>query len=251
LTGSNSIFNISATTSVWNFECWIYPIASGYFFAIGSGSAYGNSIAVNWGSGTANKFQFVQGNGSNAQPVNVTTTGTYPGSIWYHIAVSRTSAGVLTMFINGVADGTVTYNTAAVAGGTTFVVNGVYDNNGLGNNGGNFYISNLRFLVGSTIYTSPFTPPAGPLTVTQTSSTNIAAITTATSLLTAQSSRFIDTSYATTVTTLTLAGTPQIAQYNPFSVPGTLTRAPNTYGIFFNGGTSDYLARPTGSSIVL
>jgi len=44
-----------------------------------------------------------------------------------------------------------------------WVVNGFYDNNGIGNTGFTGYMSNLRFVIGSTVYTANFTPPYAPL----------------------------------------------------------------------------------------
>lgn len=229
LTGSNSIFNISATTVVWNFECWVYPISSGVFFAIGSGGTYGNSFYFDWGLGTANKFRFIQGSGGS-NPVVITTSGTYTGNTWYHVAVSRTSAGVIKLFVNGTLDGTLTYNAGTLATGTTFVVNGCYDNNGLGNGGGNFYISNLQFLVGIALYTANFTPPTTPLTPI-----------TNTALLTCQSPSFQDNSANSFA--LTVTGTPSVQRFSPFS---NVSQTPQSYSTYFNG-TSDYLTLAVGT----
>jgi hypothetical protein len=60
--------------------------------------------------------------------------------------------------------------TSTVASGTTAVINGVYDNNGLGNSGGQWYLSGLRLVIGQTLYTSAFTPPTAPLVPTQNTS---------------------------------------------------------------------------------
>ena len=40
----------------------------------------------------------------------------------------------------------------------------MYDNNGLGNSGGQWYLSGLRLVIGQTLYTSAFTPPTTPTT---------------------------------------------------------------------------------------
>jgi hypothetical protein len=207
LTGSNAGFNISATTATWTLECWIYPVGAGTFFAIGNGGAYGNAFSAAWGS-TTNKFTFGGGNGS-AGVYSATSGGTYYSTQWYHVAVSRTSAGVYTMFINGVADATVTYNAGALTAGTTFVINGLYDNNGLGNGGGASYISNLRFISGTALYTSTFTPPKAP--------SNLA---TNTILLTCATNRYIDISGVTTTTSLVTGGTPSVQRFAPYANQG-------------------------------
>lgn len=232
LTGSNATFNISATTSVWTFECWVFPAASGgYFFGIGSGGAYGNSLALGYGSTTANKFSFNQGSGSGSNPVAVTSTNTYPLGSWYHYAVTRQGTGIMTQYINGVADGTVTYNAATVATGTTFIVNGLYDNNGLGNNGSSCTISNLRFLVGTALYTTNFTVPT----------TALSAITN-TKLLICNSTSTTDLSGNNFP--ITIGGEPRVVKANPFGYTSqsTTNYSPTVHGgsVYFDG-TGDYL----------
>ena len=159
LTGSNAAFNVSNQLQAWTIECWVYPIASLSMFAIGSGGPYGNSLAIDWGFGAANKFRIYQSNGSST-PVSFNSTGTYNVGNWYHIAVSNDTNGVRRLFVNGILDNTATYTAGGLAGGTTFVINGLYDNNGLGNNGGTGYIKDLRFS-NSTLYTANFTVPTG------------------------------------------------------------------------------------------
>jgi hypothetical protein len=87
----------------------------------------------------------------------------------------------MTIYVNGVADGTQTQNASGVVNGTTCVFNGAYDNGGLGNNGGSHAISNFRFVNGRVLYTSPFTPSTVPLTAIP-----------GTLLLACQSNRFVD-----------------------------------------------------------
>ena len=225
VSGSNSIFNISSTTVVWTYESWVMPLTNTIFFAIGSGGSYGNSIYIGWAT---NKFNVGGGNGAGSNPVTFETTNTYPAGAWYHVAVTRTSAGVYTLYINGVADGTQTYNAGALAGGTTFVINGVNDNNGLGNSGGSFYVSNMRFLVGTALYTGNFTVPTAPLTAIAN-----------TAVLTGQDNRFIDDSLNNL--TLTTAGSVSVQRFSPFSpLITTLT----TYSASFDG-TGDYLTVPS------
>ena len=234
LTGSNTAFNISNQTLAWTFECWLFPITNSSFFAIGSGSAYGNSFFIDYGQGTANKFRFGQGNGSSANPVFFTSANTYSANQWHHVAVTNDTNGVRRMFINGVQDGTQTYTSASLDSGTTFIINGVYDNNGLGSSGGSFYGSNYRFIRGSTLYTTNFTPSTTPLT-------NIAN----TSLLTLQSNRFIDNSNNNF--TITRNGGVSIQAFSPFAPTAAYTTA-NVGGSGYFDGTGDYLTVPASSA---
>ena len=226
LSGSNANFNISATTSVWTLEGWFYPtqLTGVNFFSIGSGGTYVNSLTLAHSSSSDLKFRVYQSNGSG-QPVNLGTTNTYPLNNWYHVAVTRTSAGVITIYVNGVADGTVTYNAGTLATGTTFVINGVYDNNGLGNSGGTFYGSNIRFVSGSTVYTANFTPSTAPLTPVS-----------GTVLLACQGPSYLDNGpYRLAITR---AGSTSTQKFSPFL---TITQTPQTYSAYF-GSSGDYLS---------
>lgn len=227
LSGSNSIYNVSAATTAFTFECWVFPMGSGNLFAIGNGGAYGNTFGVGW---TTNKFNIFGQNGVNATPVVLATTNTYLGGSWYHVAVAKTTGGVYTLYVNGTADGTTTYNAAALTAGTTFVINGNYDNNGIGNSGGSFQISNLRFMVGTVLYTSNFTIPKQPL--------NLAA---GTSLLACASNRYIDISGVSTTTSLVVGGSPSVSRFTPYANQGYNKAVIG--GSMYVGG-SDYLLVP-------
>lgn len=236
---ANAVFNVSAAATQWTYESWVYVTNDAYFFAIGSGASYGNSFACSYLSG---KFGFSQGNGSNALIVNIQSTSTYQSNNWYHYAVSKDASGNIKLFINGTVVANTTNSSTAVASGTTAVICGVYDNNGLGYNGitngyiSYFYCSNLRFVTGAALYTSNFTPPTGPLGI---------AVSGTTQLLTCQSNRFIDNS--SNAFALTISGSPSVQAFSPFapSVP----YSPTTHGgsMYFNG-TSDYLTTPSNGA---
>jgi hypothetical protein len=87
-------------------------------------------------------------------------------------------------------------------------------------------ISNYRFVKGTAVYTSNFTPPTAPLT----------AITN-TSLLTCQSNRFIDNSPNNFA--ITVSGNTAINPTNPFTVPSSVA-VNNFYSTSFDGA-GDYL----------
>ena len=164
---ANNVFNISSGTLQWTFETWVYPTNTNtYFFAIGNGAPYGNSMQCGWSS---NNFNFYQGNGSSNPVSVVSASGTYYPYAWYHYAVSKDSSGNIRLFINGTQVNTQNY-TSTVASGTTVVINGLSDSNGLGNNGGQWYLSGLRLVIGQTLYTSAFTPPTAPPTPTASTS---------------------------------------------------------------------------------
>jgi hypothetical protein len=119
------------------------------------------SLALDWGYTAANKFTVRQGDGTG-YPIAITTGSTFVANTWYHVAVSCTATGLRTIYVNGVDSGSYML-TAAMSSANQWVVNGFYDNNGLGNNGGNCHVSNLRLVTGTAVYTANFTPPYAPL----------------------------------------------------------------------------------------
>jgi len=161
LSSANAIFNIGTPGTEWTFETWIFPETAGAIFAIGDGTQYGQSLAIDWGYTSANKFTVRQGDGASYL-VTITTTNPYPANAWYHVAISCTATGFRGLYINGVQDsGAMT--SAPLSTATQWVVNGFYDNNGIGNNGLSGYMSNLRFVLGTAIYPANFIPPYAPL----------------------------------------------------------------------------------------
>jgi hypothetical protein len=90
-------------------------------------------------------------------PVDIATTNTVTVNTWNHVAISRT-AGTLKMFINGVSGyssaSTGTYNASAVYIGVS----------SSGSGGIVGYLSDMRFVIGTGVYTTDFTPPSAPLT---------------------------------------------------------------------------------------
>ena len=77
---------------------------------------------------------------------------------WAHIAVARAS-GQTKMFINGVQAGSTFADSTSYASGTNYI--GVQASSAYGFEGG---ITNVRFVKGTAVYTSNFTPPTAPLT---------------------------------------------------------------------------------------
>jgi hypothetical protein len=94
----------------------------------------------------------------------VESTTTMTLNTWNHLAFVRSGSGAnnFSIYINGVRDGQMTYtgtfhNTPTTIGGSNNA--DVYGNSYFPG-----YISNLRILKGTALYTSNFTPPTSPLT---------------------------------------------------------------------------------------
>ena len=123
------------------------------------------------------------------------TTNPTSGS-WTHVAITRNGSGTgnLRFWINGIGQ-------TAHSGDDTnnYTGTGPIQICGPGTSYGFFVgnISNFRIVKGVAVYTGNFTVPTNPLTATQSSGTNISAITgTQTSLLCCQSATVIDNSAA-------------------------------------------------------
>ena len=124
-----------------------------------------------------------------------TSTGVITTNSWQHIAYVRNS-GTTTIYVNGVSKGstsdtgTYTYDVFKIGSGL--------DNSYIG------YISNLRIVNGTAVYTSSFTPPTAPLTAIAN-----------TSLLTCNAATIVDGS--TNNFTITNNGTATVSSTAPFT----------------------------------
>lgn len=145
---------------------------------------------------------------------------------WNHVAVSR-SAGTLKIFVNGV-QGYSAANTSNLTSGAIRI--------GGTSAGSDFegYISNVRIINGTGLYTTAFTPPTEPLTAV-----------TNTALLTCQSNRFIDNS--SNAFSVTVSGTPSIQRFSPFS-PSAAYSTSVIGGSGYFDGTGDYITAPANAA---
>ncbi len=150
--------------------------------------------------------------------------GYQANGLWTHVAITR-SGTTTRLFINGTIVATLagdTRNYANGASGTLIARQfGSTANDWIG------WISNVRIVKGTALYTANFTPSTTPLTAVS-----------GTSLLTCQSNRFVDNSGNNF--TVTPTGTPRIQRYSPFS-PTASYSAATVGGSGYFDGTGDYL----------
>jgi len=208
----------------------------------------GTSTAWTFGPTNTGNLQFYWYDGANKAATGNTVI---PINTWTHIAVSLNS-GAIKLFVNG--------NQETLSGTTTLtslVGPGSYLAFGMVNSGGastGYYGSISNFRIAKTaVYTGTFTVPTSPLQTTQTSSTNISAITgTQTSLLICQATALIDNSVNNF--TLTNVSNPTPRTFNPFGVTNNTNQSytPALYGgsAYFDG-TGDYLSTPNSTNFNL
>jgi hypothetical protein len=163
---ANSVFNFG--TNSFTLECWVYMTGYG---------ANGGVILDNWvttPSFTVNQWQLYVSSVGGVQFLYANSSSTYatigtgviPLKTWNHIAVTR-SGTTVTTYINGVSSGSGTVGTNVGVSGTNTIgrqISGAitYYFNG--------YMSNVRVVNGSVVYTAAFTPPTAPLiSITNTS----------------------------------------------------------------------------------
>jgi hypothetical protein len=167
-----------------------------------------------------------------------TSSGTVPANTWTHIALVRNS-GVITGYINGISQGTAS-NSSTISGTNSYIGQEIY-NGGLGGVVMYGYMSNLRLVKGTAVYTSNFTPPTSPLTAV-----------TGTSLLTCQDATIRDNSSNNFV--LTVAGNATPRQQNPFgwTTSSAQDYTPAVFGssAYFDG-TGDFLTNSGSNAFTM
>lgn len=138
--------NFTIGTSDFTFEGWVkVTIGSGNRAALVVPSYMNFVLYAN--SGIAPKVNFPGG----------FITGAMTSGAWSHFAIVR-SAGVCSLFIEGVKQATTVVDTTNVAAARII----------LGSNISGFYgiglLDEFRFTLGAALYTTNFTPPTGPFT---------------------------------------------------------------------------------------
>jgi hypothetical protein len=214
-------------TGAFTIEGWMYLNATTTFTLFDNRSSGSSMHPVIYTTGT-NVALYVAG-------ANVIVGPALTVGQWYHIAVAKSGTSTK-LFVNGVQGGsTYTDNNNYAASGTVSTGAGLSGANPLTG-----YISNLRVVKGTAVYTTDFTPPTAPLTATQSADVNgvpSAAISSGTSLLLNFNNAGI---YDAT-------GSNNITTVNNTQVSTGLKK----YGsgsIFFDG-TGDYLTVPTTQNV--
>ena len=225
-TAANAGFALSGDFTV---ECWVYSGDSSL------DSSTRRRIFHTGGGDIASSLQLLLGTSAgNSAVVSVLNNGwLIDGTInvvtnsWNHVAVTRSGTS-LKLFVNGAQSGTTATTSQSFNSGTS---NTVYIGaNSSGNGIWQGYISNLRVIVGTAIYTAPFTPPTTPF----------ATGTTNQQLLVCYNNNFNDANTATTAKTITVNSTPSVQAFGPFA-PALQWTPDVVGGSGYFDGTTDYL----------
>jgi hypothetical protein len=203
-------------------ECWLYLNSLGTYTTIFDWRTNGDALLG------IPVFSDYNNNGTltfavGAQPsftLVVTSSSTMPINSWFHLALVR-SGSTVTMYFNGTSVGSGT--SSANIGIQTFNIG----NPQAANYGAPMYVSNVRLVKGTAVYTSNFTPSTTPLTAIAN-----------TQLLTCQSNRLVDNS--TNAFSVGKISTISVQRFSPFS-PTQAYSAGTIGGSGYFDGTGDYL----------
>lgn len=213
----------SYTTGDFTWECWLYPTAYGV-----AGSVpldFWSNVVGSYIVGQCQIFitsaglvQFFYATTASAG-TSISSSSALTLNAWSHVAVVRSGSatGNLKLYINGAvaatSAGAVTQNLGSTgvgsvgkqSSGTAFYYNG--------------YVSNVRIVKGTAVYTSAFTPPTAPLT----------AITNTSLLLGFANSGIVDNAMKNNLTTV---GTAQISTaVSKFGTGSIFTNGAGNYAV--------------------
>jgi len=220
LTLSRTVLTDLSAASAWTIEFWAFKTATSAaaYSLIMSTDASGNS---NGSVFSLNNTNFVVGGQGHAGfPQLSTPANSTSVNRWHHIAIVKNS-GTLKIYIDGVERASNTQS-------TTFpnVADLMLGNRSSADLPFTGYISNLRVVNGTAVYTSAFTPPTSELTAIAN-----------TSLLMCQSNRFKD--YSSNNFTITRNGDTKVVNFSPFKPTDVYSLATHGGSAYFDG--SDYL----------
>ena len=213
-------------------EAWVYLNMSTYTSFDSGGRGIVSDYLVNINNGRwmlavnpSGKLEATEQNVSGASSVAVTDSQNMPLQQWVHVAICK-SGTTLYLFKNGTLVGSATSAVRTTFGGRINVGQFTVDTNYRGYFQG--FISNVRLVKGTALYTSSFTPSTTPLTAVS-----------GTSLLTCQSNRFIDNSANNF--TITRNGDVRVTKESPF-LPTAAYSTSTIGGSGYFDGTGDYLS---------
>ena len=205
-------------------------------------TAFGTLLG--WRTGSPWQGFLIQRNNNNNLSVNINQSGgltitqtsnTYLTNQWNHVALVR-SGSTVTLYVNGTSAGSGTYS-GSFNPGTSYWI-GSDPLNNIATTQIQGYISNQRFVNGTAVYTSNFTPSTTPLTAIAN-----------TTLLTCQSNRFIDNSPNNFA--ITRNGNVTVTHFNPFTWNGGPYTTTFNGGSMYFDGSGDYLTAASNATTTL
>jgi hypothetical protein len=219
-------------TGQFTVEFWVYMSnkdgTNGQGFLGNYGSASNGWAVQLYG----NNLEFAVKNGQIAQY----NWSSRENNRWYHLAFARDGSNNMRAFIDGTQVVTGVKTDDITIGSNALQIGNMGPSITRRFKGG--YISNVRIVKGTALYTSTFTRPTAPLTTTSQGATASEV-----ELLMCQSSSFVDNS--SNAFTITLTSTPKVQPYAPFAPRRSYSKEVVGGSAYFDG-TGDYLTTDTG-----
>lgn len=230
--GSSALVSLTAASTFSDFgtgdftvECWAYRTGAGTGNRVIIGRGISSVGAINWvlrWASTGN-LQLILNTSSNTPSTVHDYSYAFPLNTWVHLAVTR-SGTTSKLFVDGTEVSSTTNSTNVNSAGNTPVIGG----DSVQGSYFQGYISNVRVVKGSAVYSGSFTRPTGALTAVS-----------GTSLLTARSVIFEDLTSNVTVSSTNAT----ISIFNPFGTTGSIP------GSLYFDGTNDYLTIPASAAL--
>ena len=195
--GYSSAFDLSSGD--FTIEGWFYSNSFSAPFNVIAKDTAGQNF--DWAILITSPTTIIWYTAGTAQNLTATVPAMSVGA-WYHVAYVR-SSGTNRIYLNGVS---YAQNTMSITNASQVAVTIGCNGQNSPQNFINGYISNLRLVKGTAVYTSNFTPPTTPLTAIPN-----------TVLLTCQSSSFTD--FSSNNFTVTPNGNVSARFYGPFAGP--------------------------------
>jgi hypothetical protein len=222
-------------TGDFTVEAWVYPSSAEQAYSvIIAGITFGSSSDWSLFCGNATTPLYPMFQFTNNTSDRLISTVAVSQNAWSHIAVTRQS-GSAKIFVNGVVTGSGTFATQSLLNSITKGIGAASNGNASTTFAG--YISNLRVINGTAVYTANFTPSTTPLTVIAN-----------TALLTCQSTQTVTYDANTTPNSITTSGTPRPNKNIPFTLTDTSTAATTYGGSYYFNSSTDYLQIPSSSN---
>jgi hypothetical protein len=216
--------NTSLGSGDFTIEGWVFTNSFGSFY---------NMLVCKWDFPNKEWFVYFTASGitfglstdGTSDSAAFTTSTTIPLNTWCHIAVTRSGSSLYT-FLNGVLLSTNSITQTFYAS-TQLTAIGNFPSSGISDTGMRGYVSNVRLVKGTALYTATFTPSTTPLTAVS-----------GTQLLTCQSNRFLDNS--SNNFTVTATSSNSVQRFSPFNPTAPYSTSVIGGSGYFDG-SGDYL----------
>jgi len=220
--------SLALGTNSFTVEYWLYISSNvGGVTAVSSGNGTATYDGLfGYQTGSQSILLYLSSTGSSWDIASGTTIGSTPTGTWNHVAITRNGSTFYT-FVNGVQGATFTSSASIYQSANSFVMGRAQSNTPL-----NGYLSNVRVVVGTALYTSNFVPPTTALTAV-----------TNTKLLTLQNATIVDNS--TNALTFTNTGSVTTSTQYPFANP---TIGSDSSGNYNNWSPNNINVTTTGTT---